>query len=84
MSALIDSRPRPRPRRRLAVYKTVRPDLVEVVVSGDTVGYIEVAGRVFVALRGPRYDTAVEVAQSVSIEVAHRALCAGLDGLERE
>ena len=62
-------------RRQLAAYRTVRPDLVEVVVGGETVGFIEMVGQVFVALAGNRYDLAVEVAQSVTIEVAHQALC---------
>ena len=61
-------------RRQLAAYRTVRPDLIEVVVGGDTIGYIEMVGNVFVALKGGRYDRAVEVAQSMSIDVAHAAL----------
>jgi hypothetical protein len=80
MSALLTGDTRPQVasasrKRHLTVYRTVRPDLVEVVVGPDVVGFIEVVGPVFVALSGPRYDRAVEVAQSVSIEVAHRALC---------
>jgi hypothetical protein len=63
------------------VYRTLRPDLVEVVVGRRTVGYLEVVGNVFVALRGERYDRAVEVAQSMSIQVAHAALCADSDDL---
>jgi hypothetical protein len=64
----------PPARRRLAAYRTVRPDLVEVVVGGSTIGYIEMVGSLFVSLKGSRYDLAVEVAQSMSIEVAHTAL----------
>ena len=74
MSALLQSPP-PGRRRGLAAYKTIRPDLVEVVVEGEVVGFIEMVGHLFVALRGPRYDIAVEVAQSMSIEVAHQSLC---------
>jgi hypothetical protein len=74
MSALRDH-PRPVRRRQLASYRTVRPDLVEVVVGGETAGFIEMVGNVFVALSGSRYDVAVEVAQSMSIDVVHRALC---------
>jgi hypothetical protein len=66
------------PRRRpLAVYRNLRHDLIEVSVDGGTVGFIERAGNVFVALRGDRYDRAVEVGQSVSIEVVHHTLCNG-------
>jgi hypothetical protein len=72
MSALRDT-PSPA-RRRLAAYRTVRPDLVEVVIGGSVVGYIEMVGNVFVSLKGPRYDIAVEVAQSMAIESAHTAL----------
>jgi hypothetical protein len=72
MSALRDT-PSPA-RRRLAAYRTVRPDLVEVVIGGSVVGYIEMVGSVFVSLKGPRYDIAVEVAQSMAIEAAHAAL----------
>jgi hypothetical protein len=61
-------------RRRLAAYRTVRPDLVEVVVGGAVIGYIEMVGNVFVSLKGARYDLAVEVAQSMAIETAHNAL----------
>ena len=40
------------------------------------VGYVEAAGSVFVALHGSRYDRAVEVAQSLSFDVAAAALLA--------
>ena len=74
MSALLQA-PAAHRRPGLAVYRSVRPDLVEVVVGHRTVGYLEVVGHLFVALRGERYDRAVEVAQSMSIQVAHAALC---------
>jgi hypothetical protein len=73
VSALLESPSGTRP-RPLAAYRTVRPDLVEVVIAGEVVGFIEMVGHLFVALRGPRYDIAVEVAQSMSIEVAHQSL----------
>ena len=38
------------------------------------VGYVEAAGAVFVALHGSRYDRAVEVAQSLTFDVAAAAL----------
>ena len=47
---------------------------VLVVIGGSVVGYIEMVGSVFVSLKGPRYDIAVEVAQSMAIEAAHTAL----------
>lgn len=80
MSALLQA-PVPPPRSGLAVYRSLRPDLIEVVIGHRTVGYLEVVGNLFVALRGERYDRAVEVAQSMSIQVAHAALCDdGADG----
>lgn len=45
-------------------------DLYEVAHAGVTVGYVEVVGSVFVALRGARYDRAVEVAQHVTFHAA--------------
>ena len=38
------------------------------------VGFVETAGIVFVALHGSRYDRAVEVAQSLTFDVAAAAL----------
>lgn len=74
MSALL--RPeQPARRRQLASYRTLRPELIEVTVGGVVIGYIERVGEVFVALRGERYDLAIEVAQSMLIEVVHGALC---------
>lgn len=44
---------------------------------GETVvGYVEAAGPVFVALHGSRYDRAVEVAQSITFDIAVAALLA--------
>jgi hypothetical protein len=66
------------PRRPgLVAYRSVRADLVEVVVAGEIVGYVELVGNVFVALKGCRYNIALEVAQSLSAEVAHRTLVEG-------
>lgn len=45
-----------------------------MTAAGRVLGYIEVAGDVFVALRGSRYDTAVEVGQTLLIERATRLL----------
>lgn len=40
--------------------------VVAVDVDDDVVGYIESVGRVFVALAGPTYLTAVEVGQALT------------------
>lgn len=46
----------------------------EVTASGSTIGFIDVAGAVFVALAGPRYDRAVEATQTLVFEDAIDAL----------
>ncbi|MFZ8758518.1 hypothetical protein ACO03V_13965 [Microbacterium sp. HMH0099] len=45
-------------------------DLYEVASGGYIVGYVEVVGSIFVALGGPRYDRAVEVAQHLTFHAA--------------
>lgn len=45
-------------------------DLYEIAAGGRVVGYVEEAGPVFVALRGPRYDRAVEVCQALTFHAA--------------
>lgn len=45
-------------------------DLYEVACDGLIVGYVEVVGAIFVALRGTRYDRAVEVTQHVTFHAA--------------
>lgn len=45
-------------------------DLYEVARDGRIVGYVEVVGAVFVALGGPRYDRAVEIAQHLTFHAA--------------
>jgi hypothetical protein len=58
---------------------SARPALVAVLVLDDvyrvlegdrTVGYIQLAGPVFVALRGEVYNTSVEIAQCLDLETA--------------
>lgn len=66
-----------RTRRSFVSLATVRPDLVEVTVDRRTLGYIEQAGGVFVALAGIRYDLAVEVHQTLIFEDALTALREG-------
>jgi len=48
--------------------------LVRVGTSSQTHGFIEKVGRVYVSLAGPRYDTAVEVGQSLTLEHARQIL----------
>lgn len=45
-------------------------DCYAVLLNDKLIGFIDVAGRVFVALAGCRYDRAVEVGQSVEFERA--------------
>ncbi len=49
-------------------------DQYEVTLCGETVGFIDVVGAVFVSLAGSRRDRAVEVAQSLVFENALDAL----------
>ena len=49
-------------------------DRYEVRASGATVGFIDVAGAVFVVLAGPRYDRAVEVLQTLDFALAVRSI----------
>jgi hypothetical protein len=60
--------------------------LVQVCAGEAVVGFVEAAGPIFVALFGPRYDRAVEVAQSLSFDAAaagllsHARMVAALSG----
>ena len=58
----------------IATSRQLGEELVEVCVGNTVVGYVETAGIVFVALHGSRYDRAVEVAQSLTFDVAAAAL----------
>ena len=49
-------------------------ELYEIARDGVVVGFIEVAGPVFVALGGPRYDRAVEVSQELTFHAAVAAV----------
>lgn len=51
-------------------------DRYAITSGGEVTGYVEVVGPVFVALAGPRYDRAVEVAQSLTFHAAVDALVA--------
>lgn len=52
----------------------VSPSLLRVTRGEHTLGFVEHVGRVYVALSGSRYDRAVEVAQSLDVTRAARAL----------
>jgi hypothetical protein len=45
-----------------------------VQVGDDTIGYVLEAGEVFVSLRGPVYNTSVEIGQSLDLDAAVRLL----------
>ncbi len=52
----------------------VTPDRYEVRIAGETAGFIDVVGAVYVVLSGPRYDRAVEIAQTLVWSSATTAL----------
>ncbi|WEK13383.1 MAG: hypothetical protein P0Y48_13110 [Candidatus Microbacterium phytovorans] len=65
------------------VWERIDTDAYAVSVDGATVGFIDVVGRVFVALGGARYDRAVEVAQSLVFEAAVASLVRTVDSSRR-
>jgi hypothetical protein len=50
------------------------PGVHRVELDGATVGYVQQEGKVFVALSGSVYNTSCEVAQSLSLDTAVRAV----------
>lgn len=56
------------------VLDRVSPSLLRITRGDRVVGFVEHVGRVYVALAGERYDRAVEVAQSLDVTRAARAL----------
>lgn len=48
----------------------VLPDVYRVTDDASIVGYVHVAGPVFVALRGSVYNTSIEVGQCLDLEAA--------------
>lgn len=52
----------------------IGPDRYEITRSGETLGFIDVEGAIFVALSGQRYDRAVEARQALTFADAVRAL----------
>jgi hypothetical protein len=55
-------------------WERVGADCYAVLLNDKLVGFVDVAGQVFVALAGCRYDRAVEVGQSVLFELAVTAV----------
>jgi hypothetical protein len=55
-------------------WERVGADCYAVLLNDKLVGFVDVAGQVFVALAGCRYDRAVEVGQSVVFELAVTAV----------
>lgn len=49
-------------------------DVYAVTIADDAIGFIEAAGRIYVASVGPRRDRALECAQTHSLDTAARAL----------
>ncbi len=56
------------------VLDRVTPSVLRVTTDDRVLGFVEHVGRVYVALSGERYDRAVEVAQSLDVTDAVRAL----------
>ncbi len=55
-------------------WSLIDPARYEVKLRNETIGFIDVAGAVFVALAGSRYDRAVESTQTLIFEDALQAL----------
>lgn len=60
---------------RAVAWARIDVDRYEVTVDAATVGFVEAVGAVFVVLSGPRYDRAVEIAQTLVFESAVAVLC---------
>ena len=56
----------------------ISPQLLSFVGDGTTIGFVEKVGPVYVALSGPHYAAAVEVAQSRELEKAAQAVLGDL------
>jgi hypothetical protein len=70
----IPDAPAPSPVRARLVAEPARDDVYRVVeMRADglrVVGYVQVAGPVFVTLLGPVYNTSIEIAQCLDLEAA--------------
>ncbi|PSL37116.1 hypothetical protein CLV49_0722 [Labedella gwakjiensis] len=56
------------------VLERVTPNVLRVAIDHRVLGFVEHVGRVQVALAGENYDRAVEVAQTLDVAEAARAL----------
>lgn len=70
------SSPTSSPRMPDAHVECVADDVFAVTIADDAIGFIEVAGRIYVASVGPRRDRALECAQTHSLDAAARAIAA--------
>ncbi len=52
------------------VWELIDVDAYAVTCDADTVGFVDVVGSVYVALAGPDYHRAVEIAQATDLESA--------------
>ena len=58
------------PERPTLTTQLVLDDVYRVLEDGRTVGYIQLAGPIFVSLLGEVYNTSVEVAQCLDLDSA--------------
>lgn len=76
-------RPQPAAEAGLPIqWELIDLDRYAVRDHGRTVGFIDVVGAVFVALRGCRYDRATELLQTLDFDTAIMALCGAGDGVD--
>lgn len=64
----------PAPDDAAVQWERIDLDRYEIRAAGDTVGFIDVVGAVFVVLAGHRYDRAVEVLQTLDFATAVQAV----------
>jgi hypothetical protein len=62
--------PRPVPVEPSIVSTLVLPDVYRATDGNDIVGYVQLAGPVYVVLLGAVYNTSVEIAQCLDLAVA--------------
>lgn len=60
----------PAPPRPVIVTVRVLDDVYRVLEEGRTVGYVQLAGPVYVSLLGEVYNTSVEVGQCLDLDTA--------------
>ncbi|WP_405375192.1 MULTISPECIES: hypothetical protein [unclassified Microbacterium] len=75
LRALPSRRPAaPSPRASRIQWDQLAADRYVVRISGETVGYVDVVGAVYVVLSGARYDRAEEIMQTLVWSTATAAL----------